>query len=440
MVAEGCQIHKAGAILTHMLRRLCCLLAAVGLSGCLAAPASPTPPPRALTVTPTAPAAPPTAPATPGNRRLVVWLPPEFAPEAAQPGGTVLAEQLTQFEAGHPGWTVQARSKAAAGPSGLLAALLAAYNVAPAALPDLIALRADDLAAAAAAGAVVALDRWVPREALEDSYPFARAMSLTQNQWAGLAFAADARILVYNTDLYATAPTRWADIVTGTLSLPAAETTGLSVLTDYLAAGGQVLDEAGQPALEAPRLAASLAEWQALQERGVLPLSTLGYAEPVQSWQVFRERRVTLALTTAHWYLTEAGRVSTAAAALPPNRVGAAFTLAEGWCWALVNKGEDLASAAELLNWLASPDRQAAWTLAAGWLPTRAAALTAWGEAPFVPLAAEALTRAQWQPPLRVREQLGPLLRQAIDDVLNGRATPEAAARTVVAALAELPK
>ncbi len=423
-----------------MLRRLGGLLAAVVLSGCLAAPASPTAPPRAVTATFSAPTAPPTRAATPGSQHLVIWLPPEFAPEAAQPGGAVLAEHLAQFEAGHPGWTVQARVKAADGPSGLLAALLAAHNVAPAALPDLIALRADDLAAAAAAGAVVALDRWVPREALEDSYPFARAMGLTQNQWAGLAFAADARILVYNTDLYATAPTHWADIVTGTMSLPAAEATGLSVLTDYLAAGGQVLDEAGQPALEAPRLAASLAEWRRLQERGVLPLSTLTYTGPEESWQVFRERRVTLTLTTAHWYLTEAGRVSLAAAALPPNQTGAPFTLAEGWCWALVNKGEDLAGAAELLNWLASPARQAAWTLAAGWLPTRAATLTAWGEAPFVPLAAEALTRAQWEPPPRVRDLVGPLLRQAVADVLNGRATPEAAARTVVAALAALPK
>jgi hypothetical protein len=81
---------------------------------------------------------------------------------------------------------------------------------------------------------------------------------------------------------------------------------------------------------------------------------------------------------------------------------------------------------------LVAPEALAEWTLAARLLPPRPSALTAWGDDPFAPLAAEVLTRAELRPSLEFLNAFGPALRSALGDVLSGRATPEVAAQQVV--------
>ncbi|MGQ0601962.1 MAG: extracellular solute-binding protein [Anaerolineales bacterium] len=380
------------------------------------------------TIPPTASVAPSTP--TPPANQLTVWLPPQFAPEAETPGGEVLAQQLAEFQQTR-GITVTVRLKAETGRGGLLDSLLAAYNVAPAVLPEVIALSRDDLAAAAAAGAVTPLDGLILPEVLTQAYPFAQALSRVDGRWVGAPFVAEARLAVYHTGVYSSAPVRWSDIVTGTFIFPGTEATGLTLLNDYLAREGPLLDEQGQPALNVPLLTSLFTQLQTAREAGQLPLATLSYTDTLSTWQAFRDRRATLALTSTRWYMAEAGRVEQSAAMLPPTLQGTAFTLADGWCWALVNKGSDSARAAELLNWLTTPARLAEWTRAARVLPPRADTLAAWDTDAFSPLAAALLTNAQLQPPAAVLDRLGPLLVQALDDVLNNRATPEAAARAV---------
>ncbi len=102
-----------------------------------------------------------------------------------------------------------------------------------------------------------------------------------------------------------------------------------------------------------------------------------------------------------------------------------------------MNAGRDRAPTARLVAWLMAATRQAEWTLAAGVLPSGPAALAEWRAAPFVPLAAEVLTRAQPRPNPAILASLGPLLRRAWEDVLNGRASPEAAAESAARTLAD---
>src|SRR5205823_13725177 len=125
---------------------------------------------------------------------------------------------------------VQVRLKATSGPGGLLASLSAAYNAAPAILPNLVALNRDDLEAATRAGLVIPLDNFIAPDAVADYYPFAQALSQVEGQFVGLPFAADARVLVYNTEVHTSPPLRWADMVTGTLVLPGAEPSALTLL------------------------------------------------------------------------------------------------------------------------------------------------------------------------------------------------------------------
>lgn len=381
------------------------------------------------------PAGPPPTPARPNTpspgatTSLRLWLPPSFAPDVNTAGGRLLADQISAFEAAHPGTAIEVRLKSATGTGGLLNSLVAAANVAPSVLPHLIALRRDDLAAAASAGLVTQLDERLPPELLADYYPFAQSLGRVNGEWMGLPFAADARVMAYLNSAYPTPPLNWADLVTGTVAVPVAEPSALSLLTVYLALGGELTDEAGGVLLQADPLAEALGFFAGLQSAGMLPPTILDMADADDAWEMFRERRATLAFTSAQLYLAEYYRVEGAAATLLPTRGQPPLALADGWSWALVNvhPGErDLA--AQLLAWLVAPEQNAAWTEAAQVLPTRAASLSGWQAQRLIPFVSDLVTHAELQPAGTTLALTGPALRQALSDVLAGRATPFAAA------------
>lgn len=360
---------------------------------------------------------------------LRLWLPPEFAPDVETPSGRLLADQLAAFEAAHPGVVVEVRLKAATGPGGLLDALVTAANAAPAVVPNIIALRRDDLANVAVAGLVTPLDHLLPLAAVEDYYPFAQAIGRTNGGWVGLPFAADARVMAYLTNAYTNPPLRWDDLTIGSLVVPGAETSGLTVLNIYLSQGGTLEDADGRLQLDSNALAQALEHFRALQAAGVLRGDALSLTDPAATWQVFRERRATLAVTTAQWYMREHPDVLGSAATLVPTAGEPPIALAEGWSWAITNSApEQHVLSAELLLWLTAPEQQAPWTEAASVLPTRAGTLAAWSSRRLVPFVSDVVTQAQLQPKAAVLSVVGPLLRQALSDVLNGRATPFTAA------------
>lgn len=418
------------------------ILMGLTLLSCGATPTAPPSLTPATTATPSASPTAPVAPATPTlDPNLVrVWLPRTFAPNANTSGGLVLANQLSAFQSAHPGLTLDVRLKQVSGPGGLFTALTTAYNAAPATLPHLIALNRDEVAAAFRAGLLVPLDSALAGESLADYFPFAQALSQVDEALVCLPFAVDVRVLAYDTGTYTSPPLTWSNIITGPLILPAAETSGLTLLETYLALGGSLASPSGQLGLEADVLAEALQHYQALQATEVLPLSTLTYTDPEATWQVFRERRATLAVTSAQWYLAEHDRVSNTAVSFLPTRSGDPYALASGWCWALVATpatAEQQSLAAELLRWLNAPEQLGAWSLAANVLPSRAEALqqAGWTALSYTRFAETILESAQPQPAADVLARLGLPLRQALEDVLSGQATPGEAAATAAQSL-----
>jgi len=406
------------------------------LVGCVPAPTPPVPP----TLTPVVP-----TPVTPVPSRtpepaittLRIWLPPQFAPTADLPGGEVLDAQLAQFRRS-AGYRTEVRLKQASGPGGLLASLTAAYNVAPSLLPHLIALSRDDLTVAAEAGLVIPLDNLISTEVWDDYYPFARDLVTLHGKPMGLPFATEARVLVYNTRVITATPQLWSDLITGTLILPGAENSGLTTLYEYLALGGVVTDEAGAVTLDVEKLTETLNLFLTLKNEGRLPLSTLNYADVATTWQVFRERRADFAVTSVSWFLAERDRIETAAVGRVPVLAGEPFVLADGWSWAVVNTDlSQQAAALTLLRWLTAPEQLSAWARAAQVLPPRARALTAWSDDPALPALEDIAWQARVMPPTKTMTRLGPLLKQAIDDVLNNRVQPFAAANRVIETLAQ---
>jgi maltose-binding protein MalE len=418
------------------------------MSGCALALAAcnlgPTATPPALTATSAAgtpsvspPPAETSAPGTPGPGTptaetpavLRVWLPPEFTPDVSSAGGSVLAAQLQAFEQAHPGSAVELRTKAATGVGGLLNTLVAAANVAPGVLPNLIALRRDDLAAATEAGLIELLEAYVPADTLADFYPFAQSLGRVNGAWMGLPFAADARVLAYSTVLYPTPPVVWSDVDSGVYVTPGGESAALSLLSGYLARGGTLTDDTGATHLDTSVLAAVLQEYQSLESVGRLPVTTLDYVDAAATWQAFRQHQAALVATSAQAFLAGEAAVPGAAMTLLPTAGAPSLALTDGWCWALVaSPAGQPPLAAELLNYLLAPAQHAPWTEASAVLPTRAATLAGWQSARLAAQVSGVLTAAQLQPNATVLALVGPALRQALADVVSGRATPFAAA------------
>src|SRR5579859_2129734 len=452
----SCLLPSAYCLLVYtvIVRLLSIIISAGLLAGCgllpgpaRATPTAGTPAPRltqtarASTGTPApdrtlTPAA--VTPATPAGApvALLVWLPPEFTPDVSTRSGQLLSDQIQAFETAHPGTAVEIRTKAASGAGGLLNALSTAANAAPSVLPDVIALSRDDLATASAAGLVTPLDTLLPAETLADFYPYSLAMARVGGLWVGLPFAGDARVLAYMSTAYDEPPLHWSDVVTGPMALPVAEPTGLTVLDSYLASGGTLADANGKLHVDPEALSMTLEAYQHLQTAGILLPNTLDYADAATAWQALRERRANLAVTSAQLFFAEYLRVSGASATLLPTMGEPPVALADGWSCAVVNTApERHALAAQLIRWLDAPEQNGPWSEAAGVLPTRAASLALWKETGPSGVAQQVVAHAQLQPLASVLAAVGPALQEALTTVLNGRATPFAAAAVAAAAV-----
>ncbi len=89
----------------------------------------------------------------------------------------------------------------------------------------------------------------------------------------------------------------------------------------------------------------------------------------------------------------------------------------------------------ELIRWLTASNNLGEWTMAVGMLPTRGKALTQWPDANLRAIAREAVTAAQPMPSPSLLNVLGPPITTAVQDVLAGRSSAEAAASAAAQAI-----
>ena len=112
---------------------------------------------------------------------------------------------------------------------------------------------------------------------------------------------------------------------------------------------------------------------------------------------------------------------------------GNPYTLATGWSWALA--GQDTgrrSTAVKLAEFLADKDFLAEWTSAAGFLPPRSDALQGWQDSTERQVLQQISTSAHLMPPVDVVSSLGPVLEQAVVDVLKAQSDPQSAAAAAI--------
>ncbi len=372
----------------------------------------------------------------PGSLTLTIWLPPQFDPANGSPASALLNARLEEFTSRRTEVRVETRVKDVDGPGGIEDTLGTASAAAPPALPDLVALPYETLQSAVSKGLLHPYDGLTDTMDDPDWYDFARQLSHVQNSTFGIPFAGDALIMIYRPSAIEEPPTDWesALLITEPLTFPAADPGSLLTLTLYRASGGAIADEDGRPVMGMTPLTDVLTFYYQANRSGLMPFWLTQYETDDQAWMVYEEGQANMAITWLSRYL-QTMPLDTSAATIP-TADGIPSTTSTGWVWALASSDPQRQElAAQLAEFLTTGEYLTEWNAAAGYLPPRPSALTAWENTPLHGLLSQVAPSAQLAPTTDILLALGPLLEQSTLDVLKEQTDPATAAQNAIEGL-----
>jgi len=368
---------------------------------------------------------------------LTWWTVESFLPGAGSSGGTVLADQVASFvDASASVASVHAVQKAAHGKGGVLDLMRAAQTVAPSILPDLVSLDALEMESAVRLGLLKPLDKLIPAELRNDLYPFAQMAGQVEETWYGIPYQADIQHLVYWADRLDMPPVTWQDVLNShrVYLFPAGGRKGIAsdaTLIHYLSAGGEMATDGRGVVLSEGPLRAVLTFYASGRQAGVIPPTALDLRTTEATWPTFTARRADMVHVQASQYLAERTQMERVEHAAIPGADGRSVTIAKTWVLGIVtNDPARQAAAANLITWLLQPENSATWSQAAGYLPTRAAAMAVWdSEGAYASFLRTQLRVAVPYPSGPTYAATAKALQVGVNLVLRGAASPEEAAK-----------
>jgi ABC-type glycerol-3-phosphate transport system substrate-binding protein len=375
------------------------------------------------------------------TQNLTIWVPPEIA-NRTETAALLFEEQIRQFQLSHPDVVMRSEQKLVAGQGGILSYLRSGHNVAPAILPDLVALPTNVLAAAVAEELIYPLDALLETAMIDDLYPAAWSLVRVEGEAVAYPFAlTNLTHLLYTPEtITATLPLVWGDLVATnqeTLIFPANGNVGaLLLLQFYLEYGGTLTNEAGQPHLEIEPLTNALAQFDLAQESGLIVPSSSNLATPEEVWQLYQSGSGSLALVTANLYLTQYSADFAVEYAPVPGLNGPLPSMVEGWAWAISTSDPTRqALALELLKSLVSDVNLGEWSYGSRTLPARRSAFSAWpADDVYGRFVQQELEQAAALP-TEANATLINILRDALFNVISLATSPQLAAEAAAATL-----
>ena len=380
---------------------------------------------------------------------LRLWLPAEIGARTPE-GGQELADQVQAFAASQS-LEVLVEQKPVEGAGGILSYLRTGATVAPSVLPDVIALPAVLLTDPAVRQMVQPLDGLIDMAVLDGDgsetgpYAAAAAQVVSDGRFYGVPFvSAGLTHLVYNrASLPDVIPLDWTAFISDTnhtLVLPADSRDGaLFGLQFYLAEGGTLVNENGQPDLQAEPLARALRQI-AIRPENLLQSRQLKTLD--EAWQYYQVGQSGFLWVRADYYLGRRAEASAAPGAPEPgtSRVpgpgGPLTPLTTTWVWAITTADPARQGpAADLIRTLTAPGALAGWAERSQLLPAQreAMALLA-AESEYYRFAGEELERAAAMPISESSRQLA-AIGDADFQVLTTDQSPEAIAEATVLSL-----
>jgi maltose-binding protein MalE len=372
---------------------------------------------------------------------LTIWIPPDTV-LMDEAGAAAFSDQLLTFNANHPDLETHVEQKPVTGPGGILSYLRTGSAVAPSILPDLIVLPSSQLKTAVADGVIYPIEETLEPALFEDLYPAAQTMAQVNEQYYGYPFAiTDLTHLAYQTNVITTTPPlRWNNFIENpeaNFVFPAAGPAATRlVLQLYLAGGGNLVNEAGQPALDAPILTQALQPFQQGRASSFILLQSSSMASFADSWESFQAGTAVFTLTDAHHYLANRTPEIQPGFAVLPGLSTPLAPAVGGWVWAIsaAEPGQrDLA--AELISLLVNDVNLGEWSQQSRQLPARRSAMAQWpSDDVYTNFIKLELERAQANP-INGNDPVWAVLEDAIFDVVSFTKTAQEAAAEAITAL-----
>jgi ABC-type glycerol-3-phosphate transport system substrate-binding protein len=365
---------------------------------------------------------------------------PNLIPSNETAGGQVLLDQLSTFEDDNPDLRVEFIPKLAQGAGSTIAYLRSAPSVAPGILPDIVLLPREALIEAAREDLIVPMETLIDPALLDEMYPVAESLGTVDEEMAGLVYMVEFQHTAYREVLFDTPPNTFEAAYQSPVDFlfPAGAEQGVSLtaLSQYLAAGGTLVDETGRPHIDAAPLNAVLEFYLVARQRGVIDTSLFQVSDPAVTWADYRDRQDGFAVTSSSLYLEDRERVRTGTKVTwIPTPEGRPFALVSGWSWAVVTKdSERQAAAMALINTLMNPVNQGTLSQAANRVPSQRSALMVWGDDDtYFGFSNTILTNAQPMPDPLIIAAVGPAIQDAIENVLLQNILPIQAANQAAA-------
>jgi ABC-type glycerol-3-phosphate transport system substrate-binding protein len=380
-------------------------------------------------LSPTAPGEETTGEEDSGEVVLTVWTPEAAAPGGATLGGQVLVEQLASFEEAHPEIRLETYVKRSQGQGSTLAYLRSAPPVAPGILPD-----HESLAQAADEGLIVPIGTLLDPAISNALYPVARELGTVGTEIVGLPYLLEVQHVVYREGVFDEPPGSFEIVLDAgePYVFPAAPRASVcqTLLTQYLAQAGRLVDDGGQPFLDADILREILTFYAEGREAGIIDTGLFQFTGTDETWALYRDHKTNLSTVSSSQYLAGRAEVRPTGTVWIPTLDGEPYALATGLSWVIVTQDEERQAAAmSLINFLMNPVNQGAYTTAANWLPTQPAALAVWGDDdPYAGFGRVLLENAGPLPDASRHTALMTALQDALEAVLlNGVSVGQAA-------------
>ena len=318
---------------------------------------------------------------------LLFWLPAALTAPQDEVAGAIFEQSIRDFENSDQDALVDWRIKAADGVGGILSTLRNAYEVAPAAIPDVMLLRREELALAAEAGLIHA---WpdVPPELIADIPPAALVGGELNGARFGLPYSLILTHLVYDAETTTSEASNfsYAAILERNqpIELPLEESALIRELlvTQYLSAREMMGADSAQPYLPA-----------ALEE--LFAFYEFAFSLKIILSQADVEQRASAWLTTSDEYLRRRAKGDLLGYAPIPSSRGNELALVDAWYWVLPNAGMERQQIARAFAlWMLDAAQQRDYLSAVAALPARQSALTAKDSSNYERFAQAALARA----------------------------------------------
>ena len=368
---------------------------------------------------------------------LTLWIPPQFDPESGSPSGQLFKDRLASFMSEYPNVQIEVRIKAVSGPGGLLESLTTTSAAAPEVLPTLILLNRSSLETASLKGMISPLDEMSAAIDDPDWYDYARELAIIQGTVYGLPFTGDAALLVFRPLNFSNPPSNWNTIqsMQQPVIFPAADPEGLLTLTLYRSLGGTIQDTQLRPMLEKESLTQIFQLYEDGARNAIFPSWITQYQTDSQAWQAYTDQAANAVITWTSRYLSELPADSTAVAL--PTLGDEAYTVADGWMWALSETDpERKILGITLAEYLIDGGFLAQWSPQTSYLPVRPTSLGAQTNLNIKSLLSQVVIASHVRPANDLTTTIGPIVQEAAAQLIKRQINSTDAAATAVEKLA----